>query len=59
MVQPNPGEDRDSVPLGFAVVGDLVPATVELSAEQLRKRVVRELGLLQAHHIGATLVQPG
>ena len=52
-------EDRDAVPGRLAVRGDLVPAILELVAEQLVEGVVGELGLLQADDVGAAFVEPG
>ncbi len=39
--------------------GDLVAAIGQLVAEQVAERVVGELRLLQADHIGTAFVQPG
>ena len=59
VVEPDPGQDRDPVPRRLAVGGGDVAAVGELVAEQLGERVVGELGLLQADHVGLALVEPG
>ena len=51
IVQPHPREDRDPVPGRLAVNGDGVAALGELVREQLAKRVVGELRLLQADDV--------
>ena len=58
VVEPDAREDRHAVPRRLAVGGDLVPAPLELVAEQLRELVVGELRLLQADDVGLPLVEP-
>ena len=58
VVESGAREDGDPVPRRLTVDGDGVPALGQLLAEQLEERVVGELGLLQAHHVRAPLVEP-
>ena len=48
-------QDRDTVPLPLAVVGALVAHRLE---RQRRERIVGELGLLEAQHVGLHLGEP-
>ena len=53
--QPDPGGDRDAVPLRVADVGDLVAERLERVVGEL---VVAALGLLQGHHVDVAALQP-
>ena len=59
VVESHAREDRHPVPRRLAVNGDGVVALGELVREQLAKRVVGELRLLQADDVRLPLVQPG
>ena len=59
VLEPGARQDRDAVPRGLAVRRHLVAAGLELVVEEAGERVVGELGLLQADHVGPPLVEPG
>src|SRR5690606_25945916 len=48
----------DAVPLRLPGCRERVPALAQRVAQQRPDRLGRELGLLQAHHVGAALVEP-
>ena len=58
VLEADPREDRDPVPLGLPVGGGLIAAAGQLLAQQLGEGLVGELGLLQADHVGAAFLQP-
>ena len=56
--RPDLGQDRHAVPLRLAVEGGLVAPAASSSPSSVGERIVGELGLLQADHVGLPLVQP-
>src|SRR5215212_8322414 len=58
ILEPDTRQDRHPVPRGLAMSGDLVAAPGQLVAEQVRKRIVGELRLLEADDVRLPLVEP-
>ncbi len=59
VIEAHPGQDRHPIPLGLAVVRDLVPASAQGGAQRIHERLVGELGLLKADHVRSPFVEPG
>jgi len=59
IVESDARKDGDAVPLGLPVVGHGIAAPRQLLAKRGNEGLVGDLGLLEADHIGLTLIQPG